>query len=105
MAAGFLNVIPPFGLSGFPAAGPDGGFDTPIPGLRLSGGGGGPPVGQLGGFGTPIGALLIRSAGHRPAGFFSLIPGIRLGGFAEADEGERGRRTYFTYIGRTRLGR
>ena len=104
--AGFRNVVVPLGIGGFVAAGPDGGFDSPIPGIRISGGGGGPPVGQLGGFGTPIGALLIRSAGRRPAGFFSIIPAIRLAGTDE-DTGteERGRRTYFTYIGRTRLGR
>lgn len=78
--AGFLNVVLPLGISGFAASGPEGGFDSPIPNLRISGEGGVPPVGQQGGFGTPIGALLVRSAKAEPSGFVSVIPPLRLGG-------------------------
>lgn len=105
MAGGFLNVVPPLGISGFVAAGPDGGFDSPIPCIRISGDTA--VVGTQGGFGSPIAALLIRSTRKARYGHVSLVPPWnRLGGFADAGGAdERGRRTYFTYIGRTRLGR
>ena len=103
MAGGFLNVVPPLGISGFVAAGPDGGFDSPIPCIRISGDTA--VVGTQGGFGSPIAALLIRSIRKARNGHVSLVPvWNRLGAYAPEEE-ERGRRTYFTYIGRTRLGR
>ena len=81
--AGFRNVVPPLGIGGFQPSGPDGGFDSPIPVLRI---GGGAAAGQLGGFGTPIATLVIRTAGRRGAGFYSIIPAIRLGATAEEPE-------------------
>jgi hypothetical protein len=77
--AGFRNVVLPLGIYGGSVLPADGGFITPIPGLRLGGGGGAPPVGALGGFGTPIGALLIRTAGRRGAGYVGVVPVIGLG--------------------------
>lgn len=77
--AGFRNVVLPLGIGGFDAAPPEGGFVSPIPGLRLGGESGVPPVITPGGFGTPIGALLVRSAQPQPSGFVSVIPPLRLG--------------------------
>ena len=74
--AGFRNVIPPLGVYSGAVAPPDGGFDTPIPALRLSAGA--TISTPDGGFGTPIGALLIRSARKGGAGFVNVIPPIRM---------------------------
>ena len=74
--AGFRNVVPPLGVySGAPPAA-DGGFDSPIPAIRISGDTA--VAGQLGGFGTPLGVLLVRSAGGIQGGFDTPVPMIRL---------------------------
>jgi hypothetical protein len=77
--AGFGNVVLPLGIGAFVAAGPEGGFDSPIPSLRISGEAGAPPVADQGGFGTPIGALLVRSVGQQAGFVGGVIPGLRLG--------------------------
>lgn len=107
MAAGYRNVVLPLGIYSGAVLPPDGGFATVIPPLRIAGP---QDLGTTGGFGTPLGVLLIRSAGGIPqAGYYSIIPPLPLGGDATAgiqDETDgRHRRTYFTMIGRTRLGR
>ena len=102
--AGFRNVVLPLGIYSGAVVPASGGFATPIPGLRL---GGLADTSPAGGFGTPIGALLIRTAGRYIAGFQGIIPVVPLGAETPVggDTEGRRRRTYFTMIGRTRLGR
>lgn len=102
--AGFRNVVLPLGIYSGAVVPPDGGFDTPIPGIRLSAGGTTLPA--EGGFGTPLGVLLVRTAGRLQAGYYGIVPTIPLGGTADdgATDGRK-RRTYLTLMGRTRLGR
>jgi hypothetical protein len=81
--AGWRNVIPPLGIYQ-------------------------PPIVEVGGFLTPIPILRIGGeAGTVQAGFISLLPVIPLGsdGVIAEQTDNRRRRTYFTMIGRTRLGR
>ena len=80
--AGFRNVIPhPLGIS---ATGTQAGFVSVLPILSLGG-----------------------TAGVTQAGYYSIVPVLPLGGttVVGGTTDGRKRRTYFTMIGRTRLGR
>ena len=82
--AGWIGPVPILNIGSPPVVGADGGWISPIPTLNLGG------------------DTLVTQAGY-----YSIIPPIPLGGDGTvvADEGGRRRRTYFTYIGRPRLGR
>jgi len=78
VAGGFLNVVPPLGLSG---AGTQAGFITPIPFLGMGG-----------------------TAGEAQGGFISPLPFLGMGGSAivQGQSDYQTKRVYFTQRGRLR---
>jgi hypothetical protein len=111
--AGGWGIVPPIRVGGVSATA-DAGWYSPIPTLNL----GAKPAFKLApiplwiwgtnrpGWISPV-PVLNLGALSTVGGFFSAIPVVPYAadGAVVVDEGGRKRRTYFTMLGRTRLGR